>query len=82
MSLEKANGAYKRLLASASKFASPALKTFFMTKAANDFKRFSKGSHSDESIAQAYINSQTKLSESLDRVSGIYNTYRDRDAMI
>lgn len=82
MSLEKANDAYQRLLRSASRFLSPSLKAFFVTKATDDFHCFSRNYHNDESIAERYIRSQGASADALDRVSPIYNTYRDSSSTL
>ncbi|KAI5169196.1 LYR motif-containing protein 4 [Pancytospora epiphaga] len=82
MALEKANEVYSRLLHSASKFVSPALKTYFIRKATDDFHCFSRKSRSDPSLAERYVKKQGSLADSLDRASTIYNMYRDPDAAI
>lgn len=82
MSLEKANETYKRLLHSASKFLSPAMKTYFMQKATDDFHCFSRKYRADPSLAERYIKKQNATADSLDRASTVYNMYRDEDAAI
>lgn len=82
MSLKRANEAYQQVLRSASKFLSPSLKAFFVSKATDDFHCFSRRYKNDESIAEKYISDHKALSETLDRTSAIYNGYRDSSSTL
>lgn len=74
MALQKAAEVHSKLLKTASKFLSPALKQYFTRKADRDFEKVKSA---EPSAAQKYIAEQSQLNDSLDRVVGIYNMYRD-----
>lgn len=82
MSSQKAHAVFKSLQNTASKFLSPSLRAFFMNKSASDYDSFSRGYGKDKSIAEKYIKEQKDLGESLERVVGIYNTYRDSSSTL
>lgn len=74
MTLQKASQVHSSLIKTASKFLSPSLREYFTRKANRSFE---KAKSSDESGVQRYIAEQSELNESLNRVVGIYNMYRD-----
>lgn len=74
MGLQKVSEIHRELIKTASKFLSPSLKAYFTRKANNDLEKLkSVGSAGTEK----YISEQTELNNSLGRVVGIYNMYRD-----
>lgn len=79
MALEKAKKIHASLVKAASKFLSPSLKQYFVKKADREFDKISNRPEKD---VHKYIEKQKDLKSSLDRVSGIYNTYRDKTATL
>lgn len=82
MPLERANETYKNLLSMASKFVSPSLKRYFLRKAALDHDSLLSGYKTDKSVAERYVKSQEDLTNSLDRMTSIYNTYSDETSTL
>lgn len=65
----------KACLESAKRFISPSIKQFFTAKVDREYNEFKKSG--TKTAAQKYIEEMKELSESLDRVSNIYNTHYD-----
>jgi len=76
-SLAKAEESHKKLLKSASKFLSPSFKEYFMAKANEDYGDFVSNPQKTESLVERYMKKTNEMNDSLERVVGIYNTYRD-----
>lgn len=74
MSVQKASEVHSKLLQTVSKFLSPSLNHYFTQKVNNNFKKIEK---SDKKEIEKYISDQNDLNDSLSRVIGIYNQYRD-----
>ncbi|KAI5153533.1 hypothetical protein ENBRE01_3203 [Enteropsectra breve] len=80
MGVERAKDTYNALIKTASSFLSPSIKSYFVTKARDEYDSLLKRNSPSE--AEKYIENQKKLNAELSRVVGIYNTYRDNNSTL
>ncbi len=79
MSIQKAKDIHSKLESTVSKFLSPSIREYFVKKIDRDYRGIvNSGSENIEK----YISERKELNESLNRVVGIYNMYRDNTSTL